>query len=173
MSLYVHTLLNHRGQRLDKALWVIIIFPVGKYYNEFLLTLVEGGTLIAMVQGMEESIVKKVICLSLLLSFFISTTATATDGTMIGTGATAMGVGLGFVFLPMMMSGVYGFNEPPLSTKVGCYIGGGATIALGLALVVWGSMRGEYYATLKNPVLDIVSVGIDGKKTSIKAKFSF
>jgi hypothetical protein len=94
---------------------------------------------------------------------------------MIGTGATAMGVGLGFIFLPMMMSTSDAFNEPSLGTKAGCYIGGGAVMALGLALVVWGSMRGEeYYAMLNDdPILKIVSFGTDGKKTFIGARFSF
>jgi len=123
-----------------------------------------------MIQVMEEGIVKKVICLLLLLSFFITTTVMATDGTMIGTGTTAMGFGLGIVFLPMMMSTS---SEVSTGTKLGCYFGGGATIALGFALAIWGAMRGEYYTMLNNPILDIVSFSTSGRKTYVGAKFSF
>ena len=113
----------------------------------------------------EESSLKKIICLLLVLSIFAVTTVTADS--MMGTGATVAGVGLGFIFLPMVL------DDPSLATQAGCYIGGGACVALGLILTAWGAMRGESYAMLDNPILDIVSFGTDGQKTFIGAKFSF
>ena len=113
----------------------------------------------------EESSLKKVICLLLVLSFFAASTVTA-DG-MIGTGATVAGVGLGFIFFPMML------DDPSLGTEAGCYIGGGTCVALGLVLTAWGAMRGESYAMLDNSILNIVSFGTVGQKTYLGAKFSF
>jgi hypothetical protein len=118
---------------------------------------------------MEASVLKKIICLILVLSFFVATTTIAGDGTMIGTGATALGTGLGFVFLPMLV-GDTSINGPNLAA----WLGGGACMALGFGLIIGGAMRGEeYYAMVDNPLLNIVSFGTNGKKTYIGAKFSF
>ena len=116
---------------------------------------------------------KKIICVMIILSVFLSTNVSASDGRMMATGATALGSGIGFFFLPSLMETSPSFN-PSFSTYAIAYTAGTVFGVGGLILFIAGAMRDDpYYAKLKSPLPDIVSITSDGRSTFIGAKFSF
>ena len=110
---------------------------------------------------------KKIICAMIILIVFLSANVGAAEGGWVTTGLTAFGSGLALIiYAPDITS--------DLTNQALCYLTGGVLGGLGLWLAIAGAMRGDtYYAKIKNPLPDVVSITSDGKSTFIGAKFSF
>lgn len=111
---------------------------------------------------------KKVICVMIIMSIFLSANVSAVDAKMMSTGATALGTGIGLCLVPSL------FGSGNLENDIWLYVGGGVLGIGGLMLAIAGALKEDpYYAKLKIPLPDVVSITSDGKSTFIGARFSF
>ena len=113
---------------------------------------------------------KKIICVMIMLSIFLSTNVNAVDAEMANLGAYAFGAGAGIFALPW----IFDFKDKSFSNNLGAYLSGGALGLLGFGVMIWGLVRDDpnYYAKLKSPFPDVVSITSDGTSTFIGTKFS-
>ena len=111
---------------------------------------------------------KKIICVMIIMAVFLSTNVSAANEKWMGTGATALGSGIGFFFLPSL-TGTTSYTSLAIA-----YTAGTVFTVGGLILFIEGAMQEDpYYAMFKSPLPDVVSITSDGKNTFIGAKFSF
>ena len=111
---------------------------------------------------------KKIICVMIMMSVFLSTNVSAADEKWMATGASALGSGIAFFFLPSL-TGTTSLSSRAIAYTAGTVFGVG-----GLILFIAGAMREDrYYAMFKNPLPDVVSITSDGKSAFIGARFSF